>query len=120
MQVKTAINKSNKIKVTWSKIEGLETSDKYVIYCSEPNNANSFKKVATVGSDTSTYTITKVGKSNIDSKKNYYVYIVAVDSSVELPEDDIDIDVDAKQVKSMVNYSYRATPKGTPNLVGKR
>lgn len=120
VQVKGALNKNNKIKVQWQKITGLASSDKYVIYCSVANNINTFKKVATVSSSKSSYTITKVGSSKIDSKKNYCVYVVAVDSSVDLPDDDVDIEVEQKTVKSLVNYSYRATANGKPALIGKR
>lgn len=121
VQVKTAQNSGNKIKVTWSKISGLSNTDKYVVYCcSTANNVKSFKKIATVGSDKTSYTFEKVGNSKIDSKKNYYVYVVAVDSNVDLPEDDLDINVESKSEKSLVNYIYRATKTGKPNLLGKR
>ena len=119
VQVRSAINNGNKIKVTWSKIKGLDSGDKYVVYCSAKNNMKSFKKVATLGQGTTSYTITKVGNSKIDSKCNYYVYVVAVDSSVDLPEDDVDVSVSADKAQSFVNYSYRATKTGKPSLVGK-
>lgn len=119
VQVRSAINKDNKIKVTWSKITGLASGDKYVVYCSAKNNMKSFKKVATVGQGTTSYNITKVGNSKIDSKCNYYVYVVAVDSSVDLPDDDVDVSVSANKAQSFVNYSFRATKTGKPSLVGK-
>ena len=106
--------------IDWQKIRGLKSSDNYIIYCSVANNVNTFKKVGKVSCSTSTYTFNKVSGKAIDSKKNYSVYVVAVDNSVDLPEDDVDIDVTQNKAQSLVNYSFRATRNGKTMLIGKR
>ena len=120
VQVTNALNKGGKIKVNWQKIRGLKSSDNYIIYCSVANSVNTFKKVGKVSCSTSTYTFNKVSGKAIDSKKNYSVYVVAVDNSVDLPEDDVDIDVTQNKAQSLVNYSFRATRNGKTMLIGKR
>ena len=120
VQVTNVLNKGGKIKVNWQKIRGLKSSDNYIIYCSVANSVNTFKKVGKVSCSTSTYTFNKVSGKAIDSKKNYSVYVVAVDNSVDLPEDDVDIDVTQNKAKSLVNYSFRATRNGKTMLIGKR
>ena len=120
VQVTNALNKNGKIKVNWQKIVGLKSTDNYIIYCSTENSINTFKKVGTVSCSKSTFTFNKVNGKAIDSKKNYCVYVVAVDKSVDLPDDDVDIDVTQKTAKSLVNYSFRATRTGKPALIGKR
>lgn len=62
------------IKMKWKKVTGASS---YTIYVSNTRNKKG-KKVATVKGDKTSYTITKVGKSKINTaKKTYYIRVIA-------------------------------------------
>lgn len=65
---------SNKIKLTWKKIAG---ATKYQIYASTSQNSG-YKRIATVGAGTNTYTVSKVAGSSLVNYKNYYFKVRAV------------------------------------------
>ncbi len=72
------VSKKKKIKVTWSKISGIS---KYKISISTQKDGG-YKKVKSLGSKKTSYTITKCGKKKIKKGKTYYIrikYLTKVD-----------------------------------------
>lgn len=65
----------NKLNVKWGKVSG---ATGYNIYVSTSDSKKSFKKVATVKSKSSSYTVKKLKGKSFNSKKNYYVYVQTV------------------------------------------
>lgn len=60
-----------KLTLKWTKVTGAK---KYVIYAG--TSSNKMKKVATVSSKKTSYTLKKIGGSKISSSKSYYVKVV--------------------------------------------
>lgn len=60
-----------KLTLKWSKVTGAK---KYVIYAG--TSSNKMKKVATVSSKKTSYTLKKIGGSKISSSKTYYIKVV--------------------------------------------
>lgn len=62
---------TNQLSVKWSKVTGAK---KYIVYAG--TSSNSMKKVATVGSGTTSYTFSKINGSPINTYRHYYIKVV--------------------------------------------
>lgn len=65
--------KNGKLTISWNKIKGATS---YSVYVSTKEKSG-YKKVATVKSSKSSYTLKKFKKAKINPKKKYFVYVVA-------------------------------------------
>lgn len=61
-----------RIKISWKKVSG---ATKYIVYVSTNPNKG-YKKVATLGSSKSSYTLTKFRNKRIEYRKKYYFKVV--------------------------------------------
>ena len=71
-RIKSAKVSSGKLKVNWTKVTGATGYDIYV----STKKKSGYKKVASVGKNTASRTVSKFNKKKFDAKKTYYVYIV--------------------------------------------
>lgn len=62
---------TNQLSVKWSKVTGAK---KYLVYVG--TSSRSMKKVATVGSGTTSYTFNKINGSSINTNSRYYIKVV--------------------------------------------
>ena len=67
-KVNLSLSGSNKIKLSWKKIAG---ATKYQIYASTSANSG-YKRIATVGSGTTSYVVSKVAGKSLVKYQNYY------------------------------------------------
>lgn len=83
MKAKKKDLKNSSYKISWTRITG---ATKYVVYVAKSKkyktssslSKKSFKKAATVSAKKSSYTVKKVGKQKVNTKKYYYyTYVVA-------------------------------------------
>lgn len=65
--------KGNKLTVTWNKIKGATS---YTVYASTKEKKG-YKKLKTVKASKNSLTVKKIGKTKVNAKKKYYVYVVA-------------------------------------------
>ena len=72
-QISSARITSSKLNVSWKKVPGVTGYD---IYVSTKRNKG-YKKVKSVGRNTTKTTVSKFNKKKFNSKKTYYVYIEA-------------------------------------------
>lgn len=73
-RVKSVNVSKNKLSVKWNKVSGASAYNIYVSY--KPTSG--YKKVATVKSNKTSYTLAKFKKKKISSAKKYYVYVETV------------------------------------------
>ena len=71
--IKSLKVKSGKVNLKWSKITGVTGYDIYV----STKKKSGYKKVKSVGKNTTSTTVSKFNKKSFNSKKTYYVYVVA-------------------------------------------
>lgn len=72
-QISKAQVSKNKLTVKWGKVSGATGYDVYVSTKAD----SGYKKVKTVGKNTSSVTITRLAGKSISSKKQYYVYVIS-------------------------------------------
>lgn len=65
--------KGNKLTVTWNKIKGATS---YTVYASTKEKKG-YEKLKTVKASKNSLTVKKIGKTKVNAKKKYYVYVVA-------------------------------------------
>ncbi len=71
--VKSAKVSKGKLTIKWGKVKG---ATKYTVYVSTKEKKG-YKKVGTVSSKKGSLTVSKFKKKKFDTKKTYYIYIVA-------------------------------------------
>lgn len=72
-QITKAQVSKNKLTVKWDKVTGATGYDIYV----STKKESGYKKVKSVGKNTSFVTITKLAGKSISAKKQYYVYVIS-------------------------------------------
>ena len=70
--VKSAVKKNGKLTISWNPVKGATGYDIYV----SSNEKTGYKKVKSVGAKKRSITIKKVGKTKINKKKNWNVYVI--------------------------------------------
>lgn len=73
-RIKTLKKSGKKITVKWGKVDGATGYDIYI--STKPKTG--YKKVKSVKANKTSYTIKKIGKKKLSSKKKYYVYVATV------------------------------------------
>lgn len=71
-RIKSVKVSSKKLKVSWGKVGGATGYDIYV----STKKTSGYKKVKSVGKNTTKATISKFNKKSFSSKKTYYVYVI--------------------------------------------
>lgn len=71
-RIKSVKVSSKKLKVTWGKVGGATGYDIYV----STKKKSGYKKVKSVGKNTTKATISKFNKKSFSTKKTYYIYVI--------------------------------------------